>query len=51
LRSWRQLRVNAVAVNGVLYAGYDDLISMKVASGRPEDRRDVGALEAARRHE
>jgi hypothetical protein len=48
-RSWRQLRANAVAVNDVLYAGYDELISMKVASGRPEDLRDVGALEAGRR--
>jgi hypothetical protein len=51
LRSWRQLRTNAVAVNDVLYAGYDELISMKVASGRPEDRRDVGALEAGRRED
>jgi hypothetical protein len=48
LRSWRQLRENAVAVNDVLYAGYEELISMKVASGRPEDRRDIGALEAGR---
>ena len=51
LRSWLQLRENAVAVNDVLYAGYGELISMKVATGRPEDRRDVGALEAARRRE
>jgi hypothetical protein len=28
--------------------GYAELISMKVASGREEDLRDVGALEAAR---
>jgi hypothetical protein len=38
-----------VLVGGVLYAGYEELISMKVASGREEDLRDVGALEAARR--
>lgn len=49
LRSWAQLRAGAVEVNGVLYAGYDELISMKVAAGREEDLRDVGALEAARR--
>lgn len=48
LRSWAQLRARAVEVNGVLYAGYDELISMKVAAGREEDLRDVGALEAAR---
>lgn len=49
LRSWAQLRAGAIEVNGVLYAGYDELISMKVAAGRDEDLRDVGALEAARR--
>ena len=51
LHSWRRLRTNAVVVNDVLYGGYDELISMKVASGRPEDRRDIGALEASRRRE
>lgn len=50
LRSWEQLRAGAIDVDGVLYAGYDELISMKVAAGRDEDLRDVGALEAARRH-
>jgi len=49
LRSRAQLRAGAIEVNGVLYAGYDELISMKVAAGRDEDLRDVGALEAARR--
>ena len=36
-------------VGGTRYAGYDELVSMKVASGRDEDLRDFGALEAARR--
>ncbi len=49
LRSWAQLCAGALDVDGVLYAGYDELISMKVAAGRDEDLRDVGALEAARR--
>ena len=48
LRDYRQLRAGAVEVGGVLYAGYDELISMKAASGREEDLRDIGALEAAR---
>lgn len=47
LRDYRQLRAGAIAVDGVLYAGYDELISMKAASGRDEDLRDIGALEAA----
>jgi hypothetical protein len=38
-----------VRVHDVLYAGYHELISMKAASGRDEDLRDIGALEAARR--
>ncbi len=49
LHGWERLRAGAVEVDGTLYAGYDELISMKVASGREEDLRDVGALEAARR--
>lgn len=48
LRSYAQLRANATEVSGALYAGYDELISMKVASGRDEDLRDIAALEAAR---
>ena len=48
LRDYRQLRAGAIEVDGVLYAGYDELISMKSASGRDEDLRDIGALEAAR---
>lgn len=48
LRDYQQLRAGAIAIDDVLYAGYDELISMKVASGRDEDLRDIGALEAAR---
>jgi hypothetical protein len=48
LGDYAQLRAGAVVVDGVHYAGYDDLIRMKLASGRDEDLRDVGALEAAR---
>jgi hypothetical protein len=49
LRGYEHLRAGAVRVHDVLYAGYDELISMKAASGRDEDLRDIGALEAARR--
>ena len=49
LRDYKHLRSGAVEVDGTLYAGYDELISMKAASGRDEDLRDIGALEAARR--
>jgi hypothetical protein len=49
LRSWDRLRAGAIEVDGIRYAGYDELVSMKVASGREEDLRDVGALEAGRR--
>jgi hypothetical protein len=31
------------------YAGYGELVSMKAASGRDEDMRDIGALGAAGR--
>lgn len=51
LRSYEELRAGAVDVDGSLYAGYDELIRMKVASGREEDLRDIAALEAARRME
>ncbi len=30
------------------FAGYDDLVAMKQAAGRPEDLRDIAALEIAR---
>ena len=51
LRNYQQLFAGAVEVNGVLYAGYDELISMKAASGRDEDLRDIGALEALQRRD
>jgi hypothetical protein len=49
LRSYEQLRAGALAVGADLYAGYDELISMKAAAGREEDLRDIAALELARR--
>jgi len=49
LRDYGSLRAGAIDVNGDLYSGYDELISMKAASGRDEDLRDIAALEAARR--
>lgn len=49
LRDYDELRAGAVMVSGALYAGYEELIAMKSASGRDEDLRDIGALEAARR--
>lgn len=48
LRDYEQLRAGAIEINGVLYAGFDELVSMKAAAGRPEDLRDIGALHAAR---
>lgn len=49
LNDYEQLRAGAVEVDELLYAGYPELIRMKTASGREEDLRDIGALEAARR--
>ena len=49
LGSYERLASGALELNGVRYAGYDDLIRLKTASGRDEDLRDVGALEEARR--
>lgn len=48
LRDFKRLRGGAMEVGDVAYAGYDELISMKAASGREEDLRDIGALEIAR---
>jgi hypothetical protein len=48
LRSWQQLRAGAVDYDGALYAGYDELISMKSASARDEDLTDIAKLKAAR---
>ena len=48
-----QLRANAVEedlsrIGPVLFAGYDDLLSMKRAADRPQDRADIDALERLR---
>ena len=51
LRGYQHLRTGAVEVDGAFYAGYDELIAMKAASGREEDLRDIGALEQARRRD
>jgi hypothetical protein len=48
LRSWHQLRAGAVDFDGALYAGYNELISMKSASARDEDLTDIARLKAAR---
>lgn len=48
LRSWDQLHAGAVERDGVLYAGYDQLVSMKSAAGREQDLTDIAALRAAR---
>jgi hypothetical protein len=54
IASYAQLRENAVAaavpgVEGeVLFAGLDDLITMKQAAGRDQDRIDIADLERAR---
>lgn len=50
VRDYAQLRAGAVEVDGVWYAGYDELISMKAAAGRDQDLLDIGALEQARGH-
>ena len=49
LRGYGQLREGALEVDGVLYAGFDELVSMKAAAGREEDLRDIAALQTARR--
>lgn len=48
VRSWDQLRAGAVERGGVLYAGYEQLVSMKSAAGREQDLIDIAALRAAR---
>lgn len=49
VRSYAELRAGALSIGGVLYAGYEQVIAMKAASGREQDLTDIGALEAARR--
>jgi hypothetical protein len=48
LRSWDQVRAGAVERGGALYAGYEQLVSMKSAAGREQDLTDIAALRAAR---
>lgn len=52
--SYAGLRSDALAVElsdvgRILFAGYDDLVAMKRAAGRPDDRRDLERLREARR--
>ena len=51
---FEQLRAGALSadvpgVGSVLFAGYDDLVAMKRAAGRPQDQADLAALEDVRR--
>jgi hypothetical protein len=53
IESYDVLRAGALAVElpdvgPILFAGYDDLVSMKRAAGRPDDRRDLERLREAR---
>lgn len=54
VESYDALRTGALAVElpdvgRVLFTGYDDLVSMKRAAGRTDDRRDLEQLREARR--
>lgn len=42
------LTLELPGIGAVLFAGYDDLVSMKRAAGRPDDRRDLHRLRQAR---
>jgi len=48
MRSYDQLRRGAIEDDGVFFAGYEDLIAMKVAAGRAQDLIDIAELERAR---
>jgi hypothetical protein len=53
IESYDVLRAGALAVElpdvgPILFAGNDDLVSMKRAAGRPDDRRDLERLREAR---
>jgi hypothetical protein len=45
----RAVEVDLPGVGAVLVAGYEDLLAMKRAAGRPVDERDIAALEDVRR--
>lgn len=54
VEGYDHLRANALAVpvpdvGTVFFAGYDDLVSMKRAAGRPQDLLDIEALTELRR--
>jgi hypothetical protein len=54
VEGFQQLRSGALSadvpgVGAVLFAGYDDLVAMKRAAGRPQDDADLAALEDVRR--
>jgi hypothetical protein len=54
VEGFEQLRAGALTadvpgVGSVLFAGYDDLVAMKRAAGRPQDGADLAALEDVRR--
>lgn len=54
--SWDDLRRSAIegelaGVGRVLFAGYDEIVAMKRAAGRPEDEVDLQRLRAARGEE
>ena len=48
MRSYSRLRDGAIEDAGVFYAGYEDLIAMKAAAGRPQDLIDIAELQRAR---
>jgi hypothetical protein len=54
IETYDQLRAGALEVDvsgagRVMFAGYDELVSMKRAAGRPDDRRDLERLRELRR--
>lgn len=48
LRS-RALVVDLPGVGAIAFAGFEDLVAMKRAAGRPQDRQDLAVLRDARR--
>ncbi len=55
LKRYKRLDANAVALElggaEVKFVGRDDLIAMKREAGRPQDLRDIAALDEVQRHE